>query len=224
MPLPRKAAYAKSPLALFWLPRLPPLACVHSVQCLLKGFSPLGPDRAGKVSLSSFSFLFSSMRGIQPHRPDTSQTGFYSILPPSLGSRTLHCPSIPLSILCTSPTCFAASTPSHCSFGFLLGSASFLPFYKKPNHDFLSTPFLQGSLSSSSAPLLPQPIICCCSDPLNQFPETCKALRYLWLKKMSPELGTGESHESIPVMESSGIDAAAYIFHKILNIGSRSLG
>lgn len=60
--------------------------------------------------------------------------------------------------------------------------------------------------------------------PPNQFLETCKALRYLWLKKMSLELGTGESHESIPVMGSSGIDAAAYIFHKILTTGSRSPG
>lgn len=60
--------------------------------------------------------------------------------------------------------------------------------------------------------------------PPNQFLERCKALRYLWLKKMSPELGIGESHESIPVMGSSGIDAAAHIVYKILTTGSRTLG
>lgn len=65
-----------------------------SVLWLLKGFSPLGPDRAQKISLRSFSFLFSSMSSIHPHSTDISQTGFYSILPPPLRSLTLHCASI----------------------------------------------------------------------------------------------------------------------------------
>lgn len=120
---------------------------------------------------------------------------------------------LPHALLLQSPP-----TASISSFGFLLGSVSSLLFCRKPSHDFLPTPFLQGFLSSPFAPLLSRPVPCCCSDLPNRFLETRKALRYLWLKKMSPKLGTGESHESIPVTGLSGIDAAAYIFHKILTI------
>lgn len=178
-----------------------PTSCLSwllSVHWLLEGFNPLGWE--DKSQQLFFPVLLYEKHQVPQARHLTDwilpYCSFFSKVsysalpqhPPSPSSLSVH---LPHALLPQSPPTAISS------FGFLLGSASFLLFYRKPSHDFLPTPFLQGSLSSPSAPLLSQPIPCCCLDPPNQFLETCKALRYLWLKKMSPELENGESYESI---------------------------